>query len=142
MPLHSTSSSSASSSYYSLAGTSSTASGSTYVTIPELDEHKNDFFLQKTRARDITKRRGAIKVNQRLTSVTTQFLVHLTHKTNTIIFCCYVTVLMKSMATNLWPNSSDNQRFVHFVKSFCGDLASRDISAKVSYINKPHHKYK
>ncbi|CAO1391430.1 unnamed protein product [Diamesa tonsa] len=68
MPLHSNSSSSASSSYYSLAGTSSIASGSTYVTIPELDEHKNDFFLQKTRARDITKRRGAIKVNQRLTA--------------------------------------------------------------------------
>lgn len=137
MPLHSNSSSSASSSYYSLAGTSSIASGSTYVTIPELDEHKNDFFLQKTRARDITKRRGAIKVNQRLTSVTTQFLVHLTHKTNytlSLFIVNYFAGLMKSMVTNLWPNFSDSQRFVHFVKNFCGVLASRDISAKVSNI--------
>lgn len=65
IPVHSMShmssaSSSNISSYYSLAGTS-TASGSTYVTIPEIDEHKNDLYLQKTRARDITKRRGAIK---------------------------------------------------------------------------------
>ncbi len=66
MSLLPASSSSTASSYYSLAGTS--ASGSTYVTIPELDEHKNDLYLQKTRARDITKRRGAIK-HQRLTSV-------------------------------------------------------------------------
>lgn len=52
-----------------MAGTSSSAS---YMTIPELDEHKHDEkyrqdYLQKTRARDITKRRGAIKLVQRLT---------------------------------------------------------------------------
>lgn len=64
LPLHSASSS-PSSSYYSLAGTSSSYS-STYMTIPELDETN---FLQKTRARDITKRRGAIKLIQRLTFV-------------------------------------------------------------------------
>jgi hypothetical protein len=45
-----------------------TSSNSTYMTIPELDEEpKHDFYLQKTRARDITKRRGAIKLIQRLT---------------------------------------------------------------------------
>ena len=37
------------------------------MTIPELDEPKHDFYVQKTRARDITKRRGAIKFIQRLT---------------------------------------------------------------------------
>jgi hypothetical protein len=60
-------SSSASSNYYSMAGTSS--GSSSYMTIPELDENKHDFYLQKTRARDITKRRGAIKLIQRLTFV-------------------------------------------------------------------------
>lgn len=65
---HSPSSSSSSSSYYSVAGTSNSYH-STYMTIPELDENKHDFFLQKTRARDITKRRGAIKLIQRLTYV-------------------------------------------------------------------------
>lgn len=60
------SSSGAASSYYSMAGTSS---GPSYMTIPELDENKSDFYLQKTRARDITKRRGAIKLIQRLTFV-------------------------------------------------------------------------
>lgn len=61
---HSSSSSSGSSNYYSLPRTSSS---STYMTIPELDEPKHDFYLQKTRARDITKRRGAIKLIQRPT---------------------------------------------------------------------------
>lgn len=38
------------------------------MTIPEFDEPKHDFnYLQKTRARDITKRRGAIKLIQRQT---------------------------------------------------------------------------
>ena len=64
LPGHSPSSSS--SSYYSTAGTSSSYH-STYMTIPELDENKHDFYLQKSRARDITKRRGAIKLIQRLT---------------------------------------------------------------------------
>jgi hypothetical protein len=62
---HSSSSSSGSSNYYSLPRTSS--SSTTYMTIPELDEPKHDFYLQKTRARDITKRRGAIKLIQRPT---------------------------------------------------------------------------
>lgn len=64
--LPASSSSSSASNYYSMAGTSS---GSNYMTIPEIDENKNDFYLQKTRARDITKRRGAIKLIQRLTFV-------------------------------------------------------------------------
>ncbi|CRL04082.1 CLUMA_CG017196, isoform A, partial [Clunio marinus] len=67
LPLHSSASSSPSSSgYYSLAGSSSNYTNS-FMTIPELDENKHDFFLQKTKARDITKRRGAIKLIQRLT---------------------------------------------------------------------------
>lgn len=37
------------------------------MTIPEFEEPKHDFYLQKTRARDITKRRGAIKLIQRQT---------------------------------------------------------------------------
>ncbi|KAL7028727.1 hypothetical protein ACKWTF_005978 [Chironomus riparius] len=55
---------SASSNYYS---TPRSSNSSSYMTIPELEEPKHDFYVQKTRARDITKRRGAIKLIQRLT---------------------------------------------------------------------------
>lgn len=49
------------------------------MTIPELDEHKQD--LYRTRAKDITKRRGAIKLIQRLTSVNlARYLKHDTKK--------------------------------------------------------------
>lgn len=82
LPAHSSSPSS-SSSYYSMAGTSSSYN-STYMTIPELDENKHDFFLQKTKARDITKRRGAIKLIQRLTFV--ELLLIILRKTHSLKF--------------------------------------------------------
>lgn len=89
------------------------------MTIPELDENKHDFFIQKTRARDITKRRGAIKVIQRLTFVNFPFDYSPQAQTyGTYIF----TEFTKLMATNSFQNFSASPRSVRIAKSFYGDL--------------------
>jgi hypothetical protein len=117
LPTHS-SSPSTSSSYYSLAGTSSSYNN-TYMTIPELDENKHDL-LQKTRARDITKRRGAIKLIQRLTFVLylyRSFNSDLTDGANLLI-----SEFTKLMAINLLQNFFVSPRSVRIAKNSFGVL--------------------